>query len=202
MFEIIENDLTPELIEQHSIPLISKYLVYFDPLNSSILSITNEKRDDFANFFEIDFEKVKMFLEGKKDPSQYKVFLNPSNTFEIVSKVINQDTKSTMLMTILPSKDSASLTVVHNSTLSAWKIVLSDEERNRLTNNIIDYSVNIFVTSSRNKNSLYRTLTVNLEDLIKHGEFLIPFEHRIEHEISKIMLSTMKFFESYSLTYE
>jgi hypothetical protein len=199
MFEIIENDLTPELIEKYAVYPISKYLVYFDPMTYDILSITNEKRTDLTSFFEIEFEKVKLFLEGKRDSSQYKLMLNPSKTFEIVSKVINQDSKSSMLVPITVT-NNASLTITHS--LNYWEVSLSTEERERLKNNIIDYSVYIFVTSKDNKNALYRTLIINLEELIKNDNFIVPFENNIEKNISKLMLSTLKFFESYNLKYE
>jgi hypothetical protein len=200
MFEIIENDLTPELIEKYSIPLISKYMIYFDPVTYDILSMTNEKRKDLTNFFEIDFEKVRPFLEGKQDPRQYKVVLNPSNTFELVSKIINQDLKSSVLVPISLSALDSCLNVVHTN--SSWKILLSDNEQKRLTNNIVDYVLYIFITSKHNKNFLYRTVTVNLDELIKNGEVIIPFESSLENDLSKIMLSTIKFFESYSLKHE
>ena len=200
LFEIIEDDLTPELVEKYTLPSMPQYIVYFDPLTYDILSITNEKKDGLTNFFEIDFEKVKVFLEGKADPSQYKLFLNPSKTFEIISKVINQDSKSSVLVPILPTTEDASLTVI--KTANSWKIILSEYEKSRLSHNIIDYSLYIFISSIYNKNFLYRTLVVNLEELVKHGESNFLFESDIENDNSKIMLSTIKFFESYNLKYE
>jgi hypothetical protein len=200
MFEIIEDDLTPEFIEKYTLPTMQKYVVYFDPLTYDILSITNEKRSDLSNFFEVEFNKIKIFLDGQADPRQYKLILNPSKTFEIISKVINQDSKSSVLVPIVLNNEDSSLTVIH--TEDAWKIIISENEKSRLANTIIDYSLYIFVTSVQNKNFLYRTLLVNLEELIKNGELLFMFEDSIESDRSKIMLSTIKFFESYSLKYE
>ena len=200
MFEIIEDDLTPEFIEKYTLPTMQKYMVYFDPLTYDILSITNEKRNDLSNFFEVEFDKIKIFLEGKADPRQYKLILNPSKTFEIISKVINQDSKSSVLVPIVAKDEDTSLTVVHTPT--SWKILISENEKSRLANAIIDYSLYIFVTSMQNKNFLYRTISVNLEELIKTGESTFVFEDSIESDRSKIMLSTIKFFESYSLKYE
>ena len=200
MFEIIENDLTPELDKKYTLPPMQKHMVYFDPLTYDILSITNEKRNDLTNFFEVDFDKVKIFLEGKADPRQYKLMLNPSKTFEIISKVINQDSKSSVLVPILLNNEDSSLTIIH--TLDCWKILISENEKSRLAHTIIDYSLNIFVTSVKNKNFLYRTIVVNLEELIKNGESTVAFENSIESDRSKIMLSTIKFFESYNLKYE
>jgi hypothetical protein len=200
MFEIIEDDLTPEFIEKYTLPTMQKYMVYFDPLTYDILSITNEKRNDLSNFFEVEFDKIKIFLEGKADPRQYKLILNPSKTFEIISKVINQDSKSSVLVPIVVNDEDTSLTVVHTPT--SWKILISENEKSRLANAIIDYSLYIFVTSMQNKNFLYRTISVNLEELIKTGESTFVFEDSIESDRSKIMLSTIKFFESYSLKYE
>ena len=124
MFEIIEDDLTPEFIEKYTLPTMQKYMVYFDPLTYDILSITNEKRNDLSNFFEVEFDKIKIFLEGKADPRQYKLILNPSKTFEIISKVINQDSKSSVLVPIVAKDEDTSLTVVHTPT--SWKILISE----------------------------------------------------------------------------
>ena len=201
MFEIIEDDLTPEIIEKFSAPKISSYKVYFDPLTSSILSITNELRTDLSSFFEVELDKILPFLQGKKDPAQYKVVLNPSNTFEIISIVVNQDFKSSMLVPIkLVDHHNSSLTVQHNK--EAWIFTLSLTEQKRLTHNIINYWINIFVTARNNKNMLYRTISLDLAELVKNQTIAVPFNSEIELDLSLISISTVKFLESYGLINE
>jgi hypothetical protein len=201
MFEIIEDDLTPELITKLTPPAQPKYLLYFDPLTYSILSITNEKSTQLSNYIEIDFDKIEPFLLGKKDPSKFKLILNPSNTFEIVSKVVNQDTKSSILVTVPSTDQPASLIIVNNVEHRTWKFLLSEKEQQRLANDIINYSIGIFVTSIHNKNALYRTIDIDLSELVKEGSITVPYQSDIESSDS-IQLITVKFFESYSLRYE
>ena len=203
MFERIEDDLTPELKNKFVVEPPSKYLVYFDPATSNILSITNETRKDLSTFFEVDFEKVKMFLAGQQDPTNFKVILNPSKTFEIVSKVINYVSKSSSIIPIKMSTDvNSSLTVLHSSKNKSWTIMLSLDEQHRLVNDIINYKINIFITSRNNKNLLYRIVSVDLADLVKQQNITVPFIANIEDDLSLISLSTVKFLESYNLTHE
>ena len=200
MFERIEDDLTSELKDKYSVKQSSKYLVYFDSITSNILSITNEVRDDLLTFFEIDFEKVKMFLTGQADPWNYKVVLNPSKTFEIVSKVITHAAKSSELIPIkLTDNLNLSLLIFHSAKDKSWKFILSQDEQHRLMNDIINYRIDIFITSRNNKNMLYRIVSVNLADLVKENNITIPFNSDVEHNLSGISLSTVKFLESYGL---
>jgi hypothetical protein len=203
MFEIIEDDLTPELTNKFLVESPSKYLVYFDPTTSNILTITNESRPDLSSFFEIDFEKVKMFLLGQQDPGNYKVVLNPSKTFEIVSKIISHASRSSSLVPIkLSNNKDSSLTLVHNSKNKSWIVTLSLDEQRRLINDIINYKINIFVTARNNKNMLYRMISLELADLVKQQTITVPFISAMEDNLSLLSLSTVKFLESYTLTYE
>ena len=203
MFEIIQDDLTPELRNKFLVEPPSKYLVYFDPTTSNILTITNERRLDLSSFFEIDFEKVKMFLTGQQDPGNYKVVSNPSKTFEIVSKIVSHVSRSSSLVPIkLSNNTDSSLTLIHSSKSKSWLITLSLSEQRRLINDIINYKINIFVTSRNNKNMLYRMISLELADLVKHQTITIPFTSSIEDNLSLISLSTVKFLESYNLAYE
>jgi hypothetical protein len=203
MFEILEDDLTPELRNKFSVESPSKYLVYFDPTTSNILTITNESRSDLSSFFEIDFEKVKMFLTGQQDPGNYKVVSNPSKTFEIVSKIISHASRSSSLVPItLSNNTDSSLTIVHSNKSKSWIVTLSVSEQRRLINDIINYRINIFVTSRNNKNMLYRMISLELADLVKHQTITVPFTSTMEDKLSSISLSTVKFLESYTLTYE
>jgi hypothetical protein len=203
MFERIEDDLTPELRNKFLVEPPSKYLVYFDSTTSNILTITNESRSDLSSFFEIDFEKVKMFLTGQQDPGNYKVVLNPSKTFEIVSKIISHASKSSALVPITMSNDiDSSLVLVHNSKNKLWTVTLSSNEQRRLINDIINYRINIFVTLRNNKNMLYRIISLELSELVKQRTMTIPFASSIEDDLSLISLSTVKFLESYTLTHE
>ena len=104
------------------------------------------------------------------------------------------------LVPITVTNKDASLTVTHSS--DYWELSLSNEERERLKNNIIDYSVYIFITAKNNKNALYRTLVINLEELIKTERYKVTFESNVEKDSAQLMLSTLKFFESYNLTHE
>ena len=80
--------------------------------------------------------------------------------------------------------------------------MLSLDEQHRLVNDIINYKINIFITSRNNKNLLYRIVSVDLADLVKQQNITVPFIANIEDDLSLISLSTVKFLESYNLTHE
>jgi hypothetical protein len=197
--EII-NDMTPELLEKFSFaPPPKNIKVYFDRNTKNILAITNESRTDFTDFFETDSKKVENFLAGKDNFNNYKIFLNASNQFEIVSKIINQDLKASMLVNIGVSNADASMIIENDILNGQWKLSLKTEERDRLKENIVNYKMTLFVTSSSNKNFLFRSITIDLNDIINKETVLVPHELTIETLPNKIMLSTVKFFDSYAL---
>lgn len=197
--EIID-DLTPEVLAQYEVPKVdfSIYKVYFDTVHN-ITAITNSTRSTTENYFEVNVTEIENFLNGKENFNNYKVFLNKENQFEIVPKIIKEDFKSSILVSIPYTSSQAVLEVVNDLNKNAWVISINEDERDRLRNNIIDYTLRLFVTSSMNKNFLYRTITVDLNKLVNHDNVVIEHKFDIESVPNKIAVSTIKFFDSYGL---
>jgi hypothetical protein len=196
----IIDDLTPELVEKYHLPVVdySIYKVYFDSVHN-IIAITNSTRNTDENYFEINVDEIDQFLTGKENFNNYKVFLNKENQFEIIPKIIKEDFRSSILISIPQTDSPAVLDVANDLANKNWIIAINEEERSRLRNNIIDYTFRLFVTSSKNKNFLYRIITIDLNKLVNGDSVVVEHKSEIESTPNKIALSTIKFFNSYSL---
>jgi hypothetical protein len=193
------NDLTDEIIEKYTLPPPSKtFRVYFHSQTKDILVISKSPRPEYDTFIEVDASKIENFLSGVDDFNNFRVVLNASKKFEIVSKIISRDFKATVLIDITQGNSYASLTVVNDIANKQWKLVLAPDEQERLSNSIIRYTLDIFITGTT-KNNLHRVLTVDLNSLVSNGNLTIAHKYDIEGLPNKIRLSTIKFFESYAL---
>ena len=200
--EYIINDMTPEIEAMYALPAMTenKYRVYFDPVSKSILSISNEVNSKFSNYFETVYSDVEKFLTGKESHTRYKVFVTSDNKFKLVAIGLNQnDLKSSVLVDIPVSKNSEFLTISNLIGEKKWRVEVDSKERDELASMLVNYKMVIFITSSFNKNFLYRTITFDLKDLV-FKEF-IEFDHEsdIEGTPLKISLSTIQFFKSCGL---
>jgi hypothetical protein len=193
------NDLTPDNIDQFILPPPSRiFRVYFHSQTKDILAISKSPRDDYDTFIEVDASKINHFLTGTDDFNNFRVVLNASKQFEIVSKIISNDPRTSSLIDILPTVNPTSLTIVNDIANKQWKFILAPDEQERLAGNIINYTMELFITGNT-KNNLHRVLTVDLNKLVATGIITVPHEQDIESLPNKIRLSTVKFFESYAL---
>lgn len=195
-------DLTPEIEEMYAVQPMTqnKYKVYFDPETRNILSITNETHKTFTNYFEIDFSKVEKFLTGEQLYSKYKVILDKENNFEIVPIIINSnDFKFSEIVGIPITEADKFLTVKNYIADKKWIIEIDEDERNRLMGRLVNFRMPIFITSSKDRNFLYRVVVFDLTELVAKGQLTVDHISEIESVPSKISLSTIRFFESYGL---
>lgn len=200
--DYIINDMTPELAAKYALPPMTSniYKVYFDITSKEILAIANEAISKYDTFFEIEYESIEKFLNGSESFSNFRVFLNSKNNFEIIPKIVDQDSiKASVLVDILPTEEPAFLTINNNVFSKTWSVELDEEEKERLKNKTINYKILIFITSSINKNFLFRTVTVDLKDLVKNGSVSIEHLLKVESFPAKLSLSTVQFFKSYRL---
>ena len=200
--EFIINDMTPELEAMYALPPIvdNKYRVYFDPISKAILSISNEVNKNFNNYFEASYSEVEKFLSGKESFTRYNVFVTTDSKFKLVPIGLNQaDLKASVLVDI-PNTDKVEfLTVTNLINDKKWQIEVDPAGRDELASMLVNYRMFIFITSSKNKNFLYRTLSFDLKDLVFKKSIVFDHESEIESAPLKISLSTVQFFKSCGL---
>jgi hypothetical protein len=196
----IENDLTDEMIaEIEAPPVKTSYRVYFEKETGSILAVTSDILPEHDSWFEASEDKIERFLKSYDYITDYKIVIDAENRFDFALKVFKLNPKSSMLLPIPHSTESAVLIVVNDIKNKSWQIMLDQDEREKLRYSTLSYPMHIYVTNQQNKNIMYRVLDINLDTLIKDGVQVIPHESVFEELISQIRLLTIKFFDSYAL---
>lgn len=194
MSEEIE-ELTEEELARMLNPSPAVYYVYFDD-NGNVDAITNEKRVESSfNVAEVSYTTAEMFLTGKANFINYKLSLSNKNTYVFVKKMEESDVGLNTLGVISEKPtDETSCIVEWNKNSKEWQLYLQgDNVSTKLTANLV------FYISLINKNFLVRTIKLDTNDFANNQRVTIPFSTSIESDISKITVSTRKFFDSYGL---
>jgi hypothetical protein len=199
----IINDMTPEIMAKYALPSVgvNAYRVYFDFDSKNIVSITNEPDPRYNTYFEVNYDEVEKFLTAKETFYNYKIVITSQNKFEIVPKFLDYGISSTILVNILEVKehDDAILQIKNNLIDRRWTIELNLDDGAREQYRLVNYRIGLFITSSLNKNFLYRTMSVDLKELVEKGSVAIDHQLDVESLPSKIHLSSIQFFKKYSL---
>jgi hypothetical protein len=201
-----EEDIIPyELLEQAL--MISKtapaYSVYYDKDTGNILSITNEKREDFLNSFEIEYDLIKEFFNGKKISSNYKVVFVDQTTPVIISKndtdvnLINIDEVSNV------DHWNSMFTIENYPLLKQWGFQLRPDQRVILTQHNLNTAFEIFIVDKDYNNMLIRSIKILLKDLLNDDRIYI--EHKLHKEADvENRIFVRKFFSTigYQILYD
>lgn len=201
-----EEDIIPyELLEKAL--MISKinpvYNVYYDKDTGNIVSITNEKREDFLNSFEVEYDLVKEFFNGKKNSSNYKVVFVDQTTPVIISKndtdvnLINIDEVSNV------DHWDSMFTIENYPLLKQWGFQLRPDQRAILKQHNLNTAFEIFIVDKDYNNILIRSIKLLLKDLLDDDRIYI--EHKLHKEADvENRIFVRKFFSTigYQILYD
>lgn len=190
------EELTAEELDKLMNPTPAVYYVYFDD-EGNIDAITNEKRAESSfNVAEVNYNTAEIFLTGKANFINYRLTLSNKNSYVFVKKIGESDVGLNTLNTIYeqPTEDTACI-VEWNKHTKTWQLYLQND--NAVTTRL---SVNLtFYVSLVNRNFLVRTIKLDMKDFSNNQKVTIPFSSEVENDISKIVVSTRRFFDSYGL---
>jgi len=190
------EELTEEELAKLLIPALPVYYAYFND-TGEIDAITNEKRLESAlNVAEFDYESAEMFLTGKANIINYRVTMSAKNSYVFVKKQDDADVGLNSLYFVKDSFTSQPSCIVEwNKKLSNWVLYLHDDtvQLQKLSANLM------FYITLHNRNFLVRSIKVDVKDIVEQGKISIPFMYDAEHDITKLTVSTRKFFDSYGL---
>lgn len=201
-----EDDIIPyELLEQAL--MISKinpaYHVYYDKDSGNILSITNEIRQEFLNYFEVEYDLIKDFFNGKKLVSSYKVVFVDQTTPTIISK---NDTDVNLInideVFIVNHWDSM-FTIENYPLLKQWGFQLRPDQRQLLKNHNLNTTFEIFVVDENYNNLLIRSIKLLLNDLLNNDRIYVLHDTDRESSV-KNRIFVRKFFTTigYQILYD
>jgi hypothetical protein len=177
-----EEDIIPyELLEQAL--MISKtapaYSVYYDKDTGHILSITNEPREDFLNSFEIEYDLIKEFFNGKKNSSNFKVVFVDQTTPVIISK--NDTDVNLIIIDEVDKVDhwDSMFTIENYPLLEQWGFQLRPDQQAVLKQHNLNTAFEIFIVDKDYNNILIKSIKLFLKDLLENDRIYV------KHEISK-----------------
>lgn len=184
------------------IPIVPKYYLHYNKNTNVIYSVSNEKTVDHESSLEISFDDYKEFIEGRRNTSDYEVIVHEGveRLIQISDPLNNFTFKNKLFEWInsLPTSDT-DLIINWNKKLKCWEFSLSKDVKSRLPKNVNSNAV-FFVTLADDFDFLINTIVINVKELANTKTIKIPFSSKIEEQIDKISLSTVRYFNTYGLT--
>jgi hypothetical protein len=177
-----EEDIIPyEALEQALMlsKVSSLYKVYFDKDTGDILSITNEENQNLINSFELEYDLVKDFFNGKKQSANYKVVFVDQTNPVIISKT-DTDVNFIIIEEVEKVDHWDNMFTIENYLLvNQWGFQLRPDQREILKKHNLNTAFEIFIVDKDYNNILVRSIKLFLGDLINSERVYV------KHEISK-----------------
>jgi hypothetical protein len=201
-----EEDIIPyELLQQALMisTVTPAYNVYYDKDTGNILSISNEIREDFTNSFEVEYDIVKEFFNGKKLSSNYKVVFVDQTTPVIVSK--NETDVNLISIDEVPRVEhwDSMFTIENYPLLEQWGFQLRPDQQVVLKQHNLNTAFEIFIVDKDYNNMLVRSIKLFLKDLLENDRIYIKHEVKKEADIEN-RIFVRKFFSTigYQILYD
>lgn len=185
--------------------------VYYNKNNGLIhkVSAINTPSTEF-NVAVIPRKEVMPILTGKKRLEEYIMYTDISSK-QLVLKLVNDikvhNTSNTMchrlpISTSLSAADKLpnnDIIVQQDIVNKEWKIKITLDTKNFLisTTNPSNETLYFSVTSKFDPNIFYRSLEVNVSDLLYKNTVSIPFTYEVEGNKDDISIYTAKYFDNY-----
>jgi hypothetical protein len=201
-----EEDIIPyELLEQAL--MISRvapvYSVYYDKDTGNILSITNETRSDLTNSFEVEYDIIKEFFNGKKISSNYKIVFVDHTTPVIISK--NDTDVNLIIIDEVDQVDhwDSMFTIENYPLLQQWGFQLRPDQQAVLKQHNLNTAFEIFIVDKNYNNILIKSIKLFLKDLLENDRIYIKHEVSNEADIEN-RIFVRKFFSTigYQILYD
>ena len=177
-----EEDIIPYEALERALMLSkvsSLYKVYFDKDTGDILSITNEENQNLINSFELEYDLVKDFFNGKKQSANYKVVFVDQTNPVIISK--NDTDVNFIIIEEVEKVDhwDNMFTIENYPLINQWGFQLRPDQREILKKHNLNTAFEIFIVDKDYNNILVRSIKLFLGDLINSERVYV------KHEISK-----------------
>ncbi len=197
-----EDDVLSEdaIIQAHNLGVIdNNYLIYFDKSTGAILSITNEERPDLSSFIKMPYDDVKLFLEGKQNFNDFKIVFEKDQITLVSAKVSTDINFNSLILVPVSDNIDSSLSIENHVDVKHWAFKIRDDVKVGLKQKILDVTLDFYISTYQNKNFIFRTISITLDELVKKDKVFIPHEFDIESDKTQVSIVTKKFFDTYNL---
>lgn len=190
-----------ELAQLFAPPPPSVYYIYYDKKTGNILSVTNERNDNFENYLEADNGVAAPFLNGTYKFSDFSVAFDAHQGLTIVPKEDDLFQRRTNIFEIIKpiTANEPEFIVEWDKPHYGWNFYVNPNAKDRLKDEGLAQRIPVFITFANDLNILVRTINLEASALIFKEKIYIPFDFEIERDISKITISTKLVFETYGL---
>jgi len=181
-----------------------KFYLHYDKKSGGILCVGNAKNPTFQHYIEITREDADPFISGEYKFGDYLVgnkrTADGKTEFAIVQKTDQGYAfKNNLFEWITEKKAKTDCTVEWNSPDQAWYISLDPVYKKFINDNLIISTVIFFVTLETDFDFLIRTIPLDVQLLVNNDKIKVPFESKLEQDITKISISSKIAFRSYKL---
>lgn len=179
----------------------ARSFVHFDIATGHVSRISNFINETDTSVLEVDFERVKSYINGEISLINLKVEFDPEiRDFVLIESGEELSKKSTDRVYQIYKTDKADIVLVLDKPNQCWKVLVDPDIRSSILNKnvVFDSIMGISVTVRNNPHLLLRTLSIPLDRLFREAYFVIPFDHEFEFTLEEFSLFTPKRFDSYS----
>ena len=185
------------MAKKKSNPHVPQYYAYYDKTTGRICSITNEKSLIYKHFITINVDDYTKFCTEEWLTEDYIVVAGKTlaaldgKSYDFKSSIFEWITE--------PSTPDTDLSIAWNQVLQHWEFKLSKHAHKDILEMSTAGKVVFFVTLEHDFDFLVRTIAVNINDLVQVDKFIVPFESKLEMNIEKISISSVRIFKTYGL---
>lgn len=206
MYNPEEDIISPEILAQalaiSNVPVT--YKTYFDKDDGTLLAISNEDLSQYSNSVELEYHIIRDFLTGACQLSKYKIIFVDQTTPKIVP-ISDTDVGISLIDKVPVVNDWDSMFTIENyPSKRQWGFHLRQDQKSILMQHNLNTSFEVFVVDKDNHNFLFRTIKLQLGDLLTDTRVYMPYESNKESDTSNITIFVKKFFETtgYQILYD
>lgn len=180
------------------------YYAYYDGKTGKILSVTNEKSNDYEFGIEISDDDANKLISGEWSFSDYLIgFQKQSNGTTIKCVIPNTDQEYAFrhnLFEWVVEKDiEEEFFVEWNLVDKEWRFGIRNKNQKEFIQEVTMTRFVFFITLRDDLDFLIRTVFIEKDTLMNTDYISIPFESSKELDIKSISISTRAIFKSYRL---
>ena len=177
--------------------------IYYEAATGNIIKISNRSEDTDYSILEIDSKSVLDIFTGDKKLSQFRVEYDL--TLKCKSLVEICDSADILSLTDrffkIPKKTEGNfdITIVQNFKNKEWKITIDNSLLHMIHTEVFNHKkILLSITSENDPNIVYRTLNVDLNELLTAQSLSYPFQYESEKHYNNVSIYTPKYFNTYS----
>ena len=193
-----KRKVTPELVTKDP-----EFYAYFDPETDKVFLVTNVLHDTHTHYAKITQDQHREICSGKVQFHECIIDRQFGLEGRIEHKLITKQIydefqfKNKSLIWINSEVDDPEFLIDYGN--DAWTFTVTDKGRNILEGAMYDSTLVFFVTLETDFDFLVRTFYIRLHDVLKAGQIVYAFESNFEKDITRLSITTKKFFNNYGL---